>query len=213
MTLIDGTGPGTSMLAGLYLVRNGTEELLKTTDFRRGSTNAVKFLNPDYVTVPGIPIGSPATFRVRVWDARFPSYEAAVASNACSVEFPTVNARNEIYISSLGDPNPVGSQPVDLPDLSGLLPLQVPCQRSSNLDIPAPALKLSIRPLDRENRSFRCDVVTGLPWESCIIQRSQDLINWADVLTNTTGNTTFTFEEPIPAHRSSVWYRAVARAN
>ena len=78
----DGTGLGEGFTAQLYLV-NGTTltPLTPTTTFRNTSPAAAFFVNPLDVDILGVPAGSPATFRVRVFETAAGSYEAAAASS------------------------------------------------------------------------------------------------------------------------------------
>src|SRR5688572_20448287 len=75
VTLSNGTGPGDTMRAGLFLLRNGGFELIETTVFRTGSEPLPKFIVPKFMSVPGVAPGSPATLRMRVWPASSASYE------------------------------------------------------------------------------------------------------------------------------------------
>jgi hypothetical protein len=71
-------------------------------------------------TVPGVPPGAAATFRVRVWETSAASYENAVATGLLHGEFTTGQPENDLYISALGPP-PGG--PLLGPDLYGIQPL------------------------------------------------------------------------------------------
>src|SRR5688572_20599591 len=131
VSLSDGSGPGETMRAGLFLVRNGNLELLETTTFRSGAEPRPRYLVEKTVSVPGLPAGAPAIFRIRVWPANVASYEEAVVSGGCYGEFLTTNGTPDIHVSALGDPNPGGSAPVTYAFLYGILPLEIPCNRQS----------------------------------------------------------------------------------
>src|SRR5688572_9514916 len=124
--LADGTGPGDSMIVGLFVVRNGGIELLKTTSFRNTSPEVRKYIVQQQVAVPGIPPGAPATFRLRVWPTNFTSYEEAIASGGCYGEFMTTNGTPDIHVPALGDPIATGGAPIFIPPLVGMLPLHIP---------------------------------------------------------------------------------------
>ena len=215
VTLLDGKGPGPAMNAGLYLVENGGGlELLRITTFHTSSPGqdprAAMTLKTVEVTVPGVPAGASASFRVRVWDAKFPSYEAAVLSNACCGEFQTTNRNGEVHVPKLGDLNPPGSSDIFLPHLVGLLPLQVPCFRSStNANVLVPSVKLTPRGLGPNDPRIRLEVSTSFPGQSTIIEASEDLVLWSPIHTNPVGSTTFELiVDPRESGRPAKWYRA-----
>jgi hypothetical protein len=119
VTLPNGGGAeGGAFTAGLFLVHPGALELLKSTPFREGA--AAGYIVPDVVIVPGIQSGSPATFRVRVWETAAGSFEAAMNLGRLHGEFRTQNGDNDIFIDRLGSQF---AQSVDTPDLSGIQPL------------------------------------------------------------------------------------------
>jgi hypothetical protein len=214
VTLLDRSGPGPLMVAGLYLVREGGLELLKTLPFRNPGSDPrhAMFLESADVTVPGVPIRAPATFRVRVWDAKFPTYEAAVSGEACCGELRTTNANNDVYVPELGDPDPPGGSPLSLPFPEGLLPLELPCLRSAtNSNVLVPSVKLLVRL--EERGVLALEVATSFPGESTVIETSQNLRNWSPVRTNAPGATSFQFEENIDGGVSGKWYRAVVRSD
>jgi hypothetical protein len=123
VTLPTGQGAGTDFTAGLYLVSPAGLTLLETSPFRPNRTGF--FTAPLAVEVPGIPPGSPGTFRVRVWEGRAGSYETAVANGFCHGEFPSMRGNNEVTIV-LGR-RPFPADPIAPPSLDGLLPLTMPC--------------------------------------------------------------------------------------
>ena len=128
VTLPDGTGAaGDAFTAGLFLVEGASLSLLGTTRFRSTSAQAAGFFLPEpgIIYVPGIPSGSSATFRVRVWETSAGSYDDAVARRMLHGEFQTDQPNNNLFIPALGPP-PFG--PISHPDLSGIHPLtlQVP---------------------------------------------------------------------------------------
>src|SRR5688500_1837850 len=67
---------GTAFTAGLFHVQSGSLTLLATSTFR-SEFGIGFFTEPQLVGVPGVPEGSPATFRVRVWETSAGSYDAA----------------------------------------------------------------------------------------------------------------------------------------
>ena len=214
VTLLDGSGPGPTMVAGLYLVRDAALELLKVTPFREPGTDprVTRFFQPLEVIVPGVPIRAPATFRVRVWDAKFPTYEAALSSDACCGEFRTTNSYNDVYVPALGHPNPPWGAPSDVPFLDGIQPLELPCLRSAtNSNVLAASVKLQVRLNGRDRIAL--EVATSFPGESTVIEASEDLVSWLPVRTNTPGATWFAIEENIRSADSVRWYRAVVRAD
>jgi hypothetical protein len=147
-----------------------------------------------------------------VWDAKFPTYEAALSSNACCGEFRTTNGNNGVYVPALGDPDPPGGSPVFLPFLDGLLPLELPCLRSAtNSNVLVPSVKLRVH-LDGRDR-IGLEVATSFPGESTVIEASEDLVSWLPVRTNAPGATWFAIEESIGSADSARWYRAVVRAD
>ncbi|MGZ8899211.1 MAG: hypothetical protein ACXW3Z_03870 [Limisphaerales bacterium] len=157
-----------------------------------------------------MPVGAPATFRVRVWDAKFATYEAALASNTCCGEFRTTNSNNEVPVPALGDPDPSGGAPLDLPFLDGLLPLELPCLRSAtNSNVLVPSVKLRVR-LDAGDL-ISLEGATSLPGEYTVIESCENLTSWSPVLTNAPGTTWFRFDQTIGAGDSARWYRAVVR--
>jgi hypothetical protein len=170
------------------------------------------YLVPTIVTVPGVPIRAPATFRVRVWDAKFATYEAAVSGEACCGEFRTTNANNDVYVPELGDPDPPGGSPLSLPFPEGLLPLELPCLRSAtNSNVLVPSVKLRVRLEERGVMAI--EVATSFSGEDTVIETSQDLRNWSRVRTNAPGATLFRFEENTDGGVSAKWYRAVVRSD
>lgn len=72
-----GATSGAAYTAQLLLVSgNGDLVPLGTTDFRTGAAGGY-FLNAKSIAVPGVPAGSSATFRIRVWETAAGSYDAA----------------------------------------------------------------------------------------------------------------------------------------
>lgn len=111
----NGVGAGAGAAAQLFLVGTGgaLTPLLPSTTFRTTSAAAMFFVNPVTVAVPGIPAGSPATVRMRVWDGI--SYEFAVANGLFRGE------SSDVSIAQLGGLPPDGSPPIPDPGLNGLL--------------------------------------------------------------------------------------------
>jgi hypothetical protein len=109
----DGTGAGAGVTAQLFLVGGGgaLTPLVPTTTFRTSTPAAAFYLNQVTVVVPGIPAGSPATVRMRVWEGA--SWEAA-AVRAQS---------NDVAISQLGGIPPGGGAPIPDALLLGLQPI------------------------------------------------------------------------------------------
>ena len=106
----DGTGLGEGFTAQLFLVNGSTlTALTPTTTFRTTSPAAAYFINPLDIVVPGIPAGSPATFRVRVYNSAAGSYEAAVHRGES----------NDVTVQQLGGITPAGGI-VPTPELAGL---------------------------------------------------------------------------------------------
>jgi hypothetical protein len=119
VTLPDGTGAeGGAFTAGLFLVQPNGLELLKTMPFREGA--APGYLLLEVVIVPGIPSGSPAIFRARVWETAAGSFEAAMNLGKLHGEFRTQDGDNNIFIARLGSQF---GQAFGTPDLSGIQPL------------------------------------------------------------------------------------------
>ena len=77
VSLADGSGPGESMKAGLFLIQNGTLQLVHAELFRTGAESRPKFTLSTWISVPGVPPGASATFRLRVWPANMETYEQA----------------------------------------------------------------------------------------------------------------------------------------
>jgi hypothetical protein len=217
VTLFDGNGPGPLMNAGLYLVRDAGLELIYVMPFRSGLSPQPKVFGYADVMVPGVAVGASARFRVRAWDAKFPSYEAAVSSNSCCGEFQTTYGNYEIYIPALGDPNPHGTQPIILPKLEGLLPLEVPCLRApTNANVLVPSLKLTARPSGPGpfSSTIRVEVSTSFPGQTTVVEASEDLVAWFPIRTHAAGVTTFEFvQESRLGDRPVRWYRALVRPN
>ena len=94
---------------------NGSLSLIATTPFRTGA--AAGFFVPQEPSVPGIPWGSPATVRVRVWETAAGSYENALATLRLHGEFPTANPANDIFIPRLAVPGEAETVRLD-----GILP-------------------------------------------------------------------------------------------
>ena len=119
VSLPDGTrAAGDAFTAGLFLVGNGSLSLIATTPFRTGA--AAGFFVQQEPSVPGVPWGSPATFRVRVWETVAGSYENAVATQRFHGEFPTANPANNIFIPRLAVPGVA-----EIVRLDGILPFTV----------------------------------------------------------------------------------------
>jgi len=78
--LADGTGPGPSYSAALYLVSGGNTTLVpdSVTTFRSGAGAA--YIVGKAAQVPGAPADAPANFVIRAWQTAAGSYEAAAAS-------------------------------------------------------------------------------------------------------------------------------------
>jgi hypothetical protein len=169
----------------------------------------MKYFGPQTPSVPGVPSGAPATFRVRVWETTAGSYENAVSTGACYGEFPTVSGNGEVFVPALGY---FGLHPT-VPPLNGLLPLELPCVRNpTNSARLIPAIKLSVRTPSQGNL-FRFEVLSGFLGKENIIQTSPDLINWTNLRTNVPSTNRFTFDLPVDTLQPSRWYRAVVREN
>ena len=116
VSLPDGTrAAGDAFTAGLFLVGNGSLSLIATTPFRTGA--AAGFFVPQEPSVPGVPWGSPATVRVRIWETAAGSYENAVATLRLHGEFPTSDPANNIFIPRLAFPGEAETARLD-----GILP-------------------------------------------------------------------------------------------
>ncbi|MGZ8940075.1 MAG: PEP-CTERM sorting domain-containing protein [Limisphaerales bacterium] len=114
----DGTGLGAGYTAQLYLVNGSVlTPLTPTTTFRTTSAAAAFFVNAVDVVVPGVPAGSPATFRVRIFETAAGSYDAAAASMAF-----LYGETADVQVAQLGGITPTGGI-VPTPDLAGLQPL------------------------------------------------------------------------------------------
>jgi len=117
VSLPDGSrAAGPLFTAGLYLVSDTGLNLIATSPFRSGA--AAGFFEVSNVMVPGVPAGSPATFRVRVWETIAGSYEAASIIGALHGEFPTVNPDNNVFVPRLA----TTVIPENIPGLDGILP-------------------------------------------------------------------------------------------
>ena len=105
----DGTGAGAGVTAQLFLVGAGgaLTPLTPTTTFRTTSAAAAFYLNQVSVTVPGVPAGSPATFRIRAWEGA--SYDTATIKGES----------NDVLITQLGG-QPATGAPIPDPALNGL---------------------------------------------------------------------------------------------
>jgi hypothetical protein len=107
---------GPEFTAGLFLLQGDSLNLVTTSPFRTGAA-AGFFLLQD-VIVPGVPAGSPATFRVRVWETAAQSYDNAALSGALHGEFPTSDPNNNVFVPRLASPN----FPENIPTLDGIQP-------------------------------------------------------------------------------------------
>jgi hypothetical protein len=117
----DGLPVSANFSAGLYLLRAGSESLIAVTSFRDTRPGR---LNPIDVSVPGIPGGEQAAFRLKVWETAAGSYENALLSGRCAGIFPTVEPGNQVTVV-LG---PAVQSDIGLiPTLDGLLPLTLDC--------------------------------------------------------------------------------------
>ena len=109
-------GPGYT--AQLYLVNGSVlTPLTPTTTFREATPTtplAAYFIVPLDVAVPGIPAGSPATFRMRVFATAHGSYEAATVSPLLGF-----GESNDVFVPRLGGITATG-EIVPTPDLAGL---------------------------------------------------------------------------------------------
>lgn len=110
--------PGPGYTAQLFLVNGSVfTPLTPTTAFREATPTtprAAYFIVPLDVVVPGIPAGSPATFRMRVFATAAGSYDAAANSFAFGF-----GESNDVYVPRLGGITPTG-EIVPTPDLAGL---------------------------------------------------------------------------------------------
>ncbi|MGZ8940077.1 MAG: hypothetical protein ACXW32_12770 [Limisphaerales bacterium] len=111
----DGVGAGAGFTAQLFLVNGSTvTALAPTTTFRDTSAATAYFVYPVDVVVPGIPAGSSATFRMRVFETAAGSYDAAAASPGFAF-----GESNDVFVDQLGGITPTGGI-VPTPDLAGL---------------------------------------------------------------------------------------------
>ena len=208
VTLADGSGPGPSMIAGVYLVRDDQLELLQAIPFRTNPAEGMKYAYATTLIVPGIPAHAAATFRVRVWPVRYATYEAALAAGACCGEYPTVSGTGAAYIPALGwDPPPVGTAPSIYPNLEGLLPLDLPCvlAKGSTTNL-LPAVKLTGRQI---TNGFKLQVFTGFVSKTNLLQSSTNLLSWLNVATNVPSTNRYVIEDaPSPGQRPR-YYRAL----
>ena len=110
----DGTGAGAGFTAQLYLLNGSTfTPLTPTTTFRTTSPAVAYFINALDIVVPGVPAGSPATFRMRVFETAC-SWDAA---NAAGSTFWRGES-GDVQVPQLGVFNPPDGVPT--PDLAGL---------------------------------------------------------------------------------------------
>ena len=122
VNLPGGTGvQGSTFTAGLFVAQTDGLQLLATTFFHESPAGAGIFAQSQGMEVPDIPSGSPATFRVRVWETAAGSYENAIVNGLCFGEFQTKSGSSDIFIPHLGFPDPPGT--VRTPDMSGIQPL------------------------------------------------------------------------------------------
>ena len=84
------------------------------TTFREEPAIARYFVKPITVQVPGIPAGSPATVRMRMWNTSAGSYEAAINSGLWWGE------SNDVTVPQLGGIPPGGGPPIPDALLAGL---------------------------------------------------------------------------------------------
>ena len=110
-----GPGLGEGFTAQLFLVNGPTlTPLTPATTFRTSSPAATPYINAVDIIVPNIPAGSPATFRVRVYETAAGSYDAAVSSG-----FMAYGETADVTVAQLGGITPTGGI-VPTPDLAGL---------------------------------------------------------------------------------------------
>lgn len=115
VTRPDGTGAGAGFTAQLFLLNGSTfTPLTPTTTFRASSPAAAFFINPLDIVVPGVPAGSPATFRMRVFETSAGSWDVASAANSTFWRGESAN----VQVPQLGGINPPDGMPT--PDLAGL---------------------------------------------------------------------------------------------
>jgi hypothetical protein len=213
VSLADGTGPGQTMVAGLFLIRNGIPELIETTTFRSLSSSAPApmYFNQKMVSVPGVPPGAPATFRLRVWSTNFSTFEGAAAGSGCYGEFMTTNGTPDIIVRALGDPNRGGQEPVQDVLLEGILPLDIPCKRASPQSLTLiPALQLGTPEVSATAAAL--EIRTGFIGRSMLLQYSTNLSTWLSIATNTPSTNRFTVTQPVSAAEPFGAYRALIPA-
>jgi hypothetical protein len=125
-TYAEGTGLGSEMTAGLYVLEMNSVRLVASSLFR--SNNSGVF-NPEVVRIEGILPGEQARVQVRVWSTIAGSYESAVQNGLCAGVFPTISANNELLVTLTGNPGP-GTAEISL---DGLLPLTLDCIPEPNV--------------------------------------------------------------------------------
>lgn len=110
-----GPGLGEGFTAQLFLVNGQVlTPLTPTTTFRTTSPAATPYIHALDIVVPTVPAGSPATFRVRVYETAAGSYDAAVASSSY-----WYGQTADVNVAQLGGITPTGGI-VPTPDLAGL---------------------------------------------------------------------------------------------
>lgn len=113
-TRLDGSGLGEGFTAQLFLVNGLTlTPLTPTTTFRTTSPATTPYIHALDIVVPSVPAGSPATFRIRVFETAAGSYDAAVSGLYMYGQTADVN------VAQLGGVTPTGGI-VPTPDLAGL---------------------------------------------------------------------------------------------
>jgi hypothetical protein len=206
VTLSDGAGPGPLMQAGLYVLREGNFELIETTPFRTGAEPRPKFFQAKEVQIPGIPPGSPATFRIRVWPSNIPSFEEAVTLGGCYGEFLTTNGSPNIIIPALGDPDPIGGAPENFPTPNGIVPLEIPCRRDPQNESLQPVIKLSHFQTGTADATVQ--IKTGFLGRPIQIHQSTNLLTWTNVALVAPQTNSVTISTPLSAGCSAEFFQA-----
>jgi hypothetical protein len=121
VSLPNGTrAEGGAFTAGLFVVEGDQLRLVHSRQFRTGIGAGFFLQDPNPIEIGGVAPGSPATFRVRVWETSAGSYDNAVANQMLRGEFATGQPENNLSVPYVGPP-PANALPEA--NLSGIQPL------------------------------------------------------------------------------------------